>query len=394
MEIHHSNNSKNIQIKIKEKDYNIKISYNSNSLNIEVKYKDNNMLLHIYSYEKTMDELKENNPFFKMFENLKEIFEELCEKIEKSSIVEDTDTNTIILIIPVNIGKIEEIKFNLNEIKKNEDRIEELFSLISNLEKKNENKEKEINDLKNEINKINENKEKEKEELKKEIDDLKNEMNTINENKDKEIDDLKNEINQINENKDKEINDLKNEINQINENKEKEELKKEINELKFKVAQLINKNNIKSLLEYNNEKDENEITFNLDSLILKDKDIYNITLKKWIYPYKNIKIQSKLLYRLSRDGNNYEIFHKNCDNKGPTLILIKTKEELIIGGFTLLNWDSNSKWKKDDYTFIFSLTQNKKYIKKEKNSNSIYCLDTYFPMFDNFGFEYKKKINL
>ena len=43
---------------------------------------------------------------------------------------------------------------------------------------------------------------------------------------------------------------------------------------------------------------------NLDSLIIKDKDIYNIRLKKWICPYKNIEIESKLLYRLSRDGNN------------------------------------------------------------------------------------------
>ena len=83
---------------------------------------------------------------------------------------------------------------------------------------------------------------------------------------------------------------------------------------------------------------------NLDSLIIKDKDVYNIRLKNWICTNTNKEIQSKLLYRLSRDGNNYEIFHKNCDNKGPTLILIKTKEE-IIGGFTVLNWDSKSKWK-------------------------------------------------
>ena len=83
---------------------------------------------------------------------------------------------------------------------------------------------------------------------------------------------------------------------------------------------------------------------NLDSLIIKDKDVYNIRLKNWICTNTNKEIQSKLLYRLSRDGNNYEIFHKNCDNKGPTLILIKTKEE-IKGGFTVLNWDSKSKWK-------------------------------------------------
>ena len=149
-----------------------------------------------------------------------------------------------------------------------------------------------------------------------------------------------------------------------------------MNELKINLKQLINNNNnIKTLLEYNNK--ENLMTFKLDSVIIKDKDIYNIRLKKWIYPYKDIEIKSQLLYRLSKDGNNDKIFHKNCDNKGPTLILIKTKEQLIIGGFTLLNWDSKTKWKKDDNTFIFSLTQNKKYIKKENNSNSIYCLDSY-----------------
>ena len=284
-------------------------------------------------------------------------------KKKQTTIIEKE--NQIYITIPIESLKIKKILFVVNEkIKNNSEKINELIPILSNMKQ-------EIIELKE--------KSKNNDEiigLKEENKKIKEEFKNMKENNLKEIKDLNAK--------------LKNEINKINENKEKE-LKKEINELKSKIIQLINENkqNIENLLEYNREKDEKDMISNLDSLIIKDKDIYNIRLKNWIYPNKNKEIQSKLLYRLSRDGNNYEIFHKNCDNKGPTLILIKIKEELIIGGFTLLNWDSKSKWKKDDDTFIFSLSQNKKYIKKEKNSNSIFCLDNYGPMFDNFGFECK-----
>ena len=172
-----NNNSKNFQIKNEGIDFNIKISYISNSLIIKVKNKDNDMLSHIYSFEKTMDELKKYHRFFKMYENIKDAFKGLCDLIEsKSSILQDKDTNKIVLIIPFNILKIKEIKFELNENNKNEnEKIEELFSIISNLKKSNENKEKEINELKSIINELkkditqikqNKVKEKEKEELK------------------------------------------------------------------------------------------------------------------------------------------------------------------------------------------------------------------------------------
>ena len=123
---------------------------------------------------------------------------------------------------------------------------------------------------------------------------------------------------------------------------------------------------------------------NLDSLIINNNKNYNTTLKNWINPNKQIK--TELLYRLSRDGISYETFHKYCDNKGPTLTLIEADEGFITGGYTLLNWDSNSKWKNDKDTFIFSLTENKKFI-KQNISKSIYCLNSYGPWFNNFGFE-------
>ena len=67
--------------------------------------------------------------------------------------LKDKDTNKIELIIPANIIKIKEIKFEMNESNKNEkERIEKLFSIISNLKKSNENKDKEKNEIKNIIN--------------------------------------------------------------------------------------------------------------------------------------------------------------------------------------------------------------------------------------------------
>ena len=46
-------------------------------------------------------------------------------------------------------------------------------------------------------------------------------------------------------------------------------------------------------------------------------------------------------------GETFKIFHELCDNKGPTLTLIKLKNEEIIGGFTPISWDCSSNWKND-----------------------------------------------
>ena len=137
------------------------------------------------------------------------------------------------------------------------------------------------------------------------------------------------------------------------------------------------------MIEDKTQKREDTI-LNLDSLIIKNNIRYNTTLKNWINP--NQKIKAELLYRLSRDSHFYQIFHKYCDNKGPTLTLIEAVEGFITGGYTPLDWDSKTEWKEDKDTFIFSLTENKKFI-KQNSSWTIYCLDSYGPWFDNFGFE-------
>ena len=106
------------------------------------------------------------------------------------------------------------------------------------------------------------------------------------------------------------------------------------------------------------------IIFDNESLIIGNNKEYKNILENWINPNKEIK--AELLYRLTRDGDLYQTFHNNCDNQGPTLTLINDYSGLKTGGFTPLSWDSNTEWKSDNDTFIFNLTNKKKFMKELK----------------------------
>ena len=92
-----------------------------------------------------------------MFEDLKEICDELSERIKNKEIKLIENANNLIFIIFLHTTKIKEITFELNEEQKNDkDKINNLNQLIINLNKEmNELKaehKKEINELKNIIN--------------------------------------------------------------------------------------------------------------------------------------------------------------------------------------------------------------------------------------------------
>ena len=64
-----------------------------------------------------------------------------------------------------------------------------------------------------------------------------------------------------------------------------------------------------------------------------------------------------LLYKGSRDGFGAKDFHSKCDNKSPTLTIIKAKDSgYIFGGYTEAKWDSTDEYRVDPNTFLFSLT--------------------------------------
>ena len=134
-----------------------------------------------------------------------------------------------------------------------------------------------------------------------------------------------------------------------------------------------------------------DLKFFNDSLII-NKNLYEKNIIKWIQE-ENINInKTELLYRKTKDGNSYDIFHKLCDNKGATLVLIKGLEGFIVGGFTPTDWDNYSIWKRDEETFLFSLTKNKKF--KKKKEISIYCGKEQGPWFPGFGFRETGKKNM
>ena len=48
----------------------------------------------------------------------------------------------------------------------------------------------------------------------------------------------------------------------------------------------------------------------------------------------------KLIYRASEHGYSAESFHHYCDDKGPTLVVIKSSGGWIFGGYTTQSWKS------------------------------------------------------
>ena len=80
----------------------------------------------------------------------------------------------------------------------------------------------------------------------------------------------------------------------------------------------------------------------------------------WINPNKEIKV--KLLYRVSRDGDGPDIFHKYCDNKGPTILFAKISNGYRFGGVSGISWNCYGRWIKDKDAFLFSLNNKLKFI--------------------------------
>lgn len=137
----------------------------------------------------------------------------------------------------------------------------------------------------------------------------------------------------------------------------------------------------KKLLEIKKQEEEEKI--NKTSLAKNSNIIANDyqkekVIREWINPNENIKFS--LLFRKSRDGSNCSDFHRNCDNKGKTLTIIETDKGYKFGGYTPLDWESNSGNKIDEITFLFSLNQMKKFT-KIKNSRSIYVTKDFGPVF-------------
>ncbi len=89
-----------------------------------------------------------------------------------------------------------------------------------------------------------------------------------------------------------------------------------------------------------NNKDVQDFFYPIYSPFLKESVIseekYDDKLREWAGDYK-----WKLLYRSSEHYYSGDLFHKCCDNQGPTLIVIKSSGGWIFGGYTTRSWCGN-----------------------------------------------------
>ena len=77
------------------------------------------------------------------------------------------------------------------------------------------------------------------------------------------------------------------------------------------------------------------------SSIIGDEPDYQLQLCKWLEE-KEMKTNPYLLYSAENDGWTAAKFHKHCNNKGPTLVLIESEHGCIFGGSTSQSWDDDS----------------------------------------------------
>ena len=96
------------------------------------------------------------------------------------------------------------------------------------------------------------------------------------------------------------------------------------------------------------------LDFFIDSVILKESKRENEFLGKiaeWTGCYK-----FELLFRGTRDGDTDIAFHKKCNNQRPTILLYKSENDYINGGYTSFPWSSDNSFHSAPDSFLFTLT--------------------------------------
>ena len=164
--------------------------------------------------------------------------------------------------------------------------------------------------------------------------------------------------------------------------KENSELKIEIKNLKAQIE--MNKKNEASNGEIKNQQlSVTNSNFHIEEFISKNKmDI----LKKWIKNsssyFKNKTFHFSLIYKATVDGDSAQNFHNNVDGKGPLVIIVKTTENKIIGGYTSKPWSSSNDRQDDHEAFLFTFESYKMY-KIKKSSYACLHLTKEGPVFGN-----------
>ena len=100
--------------------------------------------------------------------------------------------------------------------------------------------------------------------------------------------------------------------------------------------------------------------------VKQDMEFFNLLLTK----LPSIR-RFKLLYRASDNAYSHEKFHELCDDKGPTICIIKSNWGNIFGGYTSKSWNAEGEcgivfnWKSDKDAFLFLIKSNDELIENQ-----------------------------
>ena len=255
----------------------------------------------------------------------------------------------IIIVIIYNLLKSKNIDTLINE------KIEEKKNI-------NEKLQNEINSLNSEISQLNQ----KSSELKTNLEKLQKEQQNNKDKENTEISEINNKLTSL----EKEFNDLEEKTKKLDEDIEK--INKDNNNAEDKIKEL--KTKLESLEKEKEKESKVKKTSTLaDTVILTDDNI------KSVLNSFDIKLNLNLLYRASKHGKDISDLKKNVGNHKNLLIVGKTSDNLIIGGYTTINLDGKG-FKEDKYAFLYNFNKEKKFkIKKEKEA--LYLKDGEFPGF-------------
>jgi len=144
---------------------------------------------------------------------------------------------------------------------------------------------------------------------------------------------------------------------------------------------------IKELKEKKNE----VITNNIDSKIVNNKEIEFIAnYLRQTSLFQNKKINFKLLYRGTRDGDNTINLHQKWDKYKNVIIFMKSEQGNRYGGYSNIGWESReiNKWEYpiDDKAFLFFI-DNQKIFEAIKGKNKICWVNS-----DEYGLSFYRAL--
>jgi len=322
------------------------------------KDKENKIKILEEQLNKIKEKIKKQENNSKLFENLKYGLNGKTESIPPFNIFSKEKNN---IIDKLNIN--EENKYKNNEEYKN-----------LTFDSKNE-------DFKGEINNSNNNNKRKRSGFFKNIhDELKNKyQKSIKKNQNKESDEENNYLYSISENEivdDIQFFDGQNSKQKLIEKKEDltpNKLDKNIllgnkrNDSPHQDDNIINLSSSKKVEEFTKEE------ISLESKILPHFADYEFIIN-YLRNDLNLNVRKSIkIYRASEDGDQAQIFHSLCDNNTNIIVLIKTKDKKIFGGFTSKGFNTSNSNIIDNSAFVFSFENKQIYhVKKDKNAISCY----------------------